>query len=136
MGGGRRRSSYPACSEKAKRGGRAGADPRLLGSAMPRRGTSKDAVAPLPQCPTDPFGRSQTPKDGGLRQPARRFNKESVKALLRRLVKRAFLRGENEFASARANRQFRRAVPPSCHRSAAHSRQRRWARPFQRFRFP
>ena len=36
---------------------------------MPRRGTSKDAVAPLPQCPTGPFGRSQTPEDGGLRQP-------------------------------------------------------------------
>jgi hypothetical protein len=37
---------------------------------MPRRGTSKSAVAPLPQSLTDPFGRSQTPKARRLRQPA------------------------------------------------------------------
>jgi hypothetical protein len=43
--------------------------PRCVRSAMPRRGTSKSAVV-LPQSPTGPFGRSQTPKDRGLRQPS------------------------------------------------------------------
>jgi hypothetical protein len=38
--------------------------PRCLRSAMPRRGTSKNAVAASPQCPTGPFGRSQTPETG------------------------------------------------------------------------
>jgi hypothetical protein len=36
---------------------------------MPRRGTSKNAVAPFPQCPTSPFRKSQTPQIRGLRHP-------------------------------------------------------------------
>ena len=84
---------------------------------MPRRGTSKNVVAPLPQCSTGPFGRSQTPEGGvcaSLRLPLRGNSYRHARRGLRRDPGRPPRMSNSPFVffRSRVHPEFNNSSPP------------------------